>query len=89
MIEIKEFCATWKDLTAYLIVAIALLIILSFILTKVTDWRIEQRDMAIQALQQKIAIGQQVIGQINLSEATAKALEQAGWQVKGQKPVVQ
>ena len=82
MIEIKEFRATWATLTVYLIITIALLIILSGIVAKLTDWRIEQRDLAIQSLQRKIAVGQQVIVQINLPEPTAKALADAGWQVR-------
>ena len=82
MIEIKEIRATWATLVVYLIVAIALLIILSGIMTKLADWRIVQRDLAIQALQQKIALGQQIIAQINLPEPTAKALTEAGWRVR-------
>ena len=82
MIEIKEFRASWSYLIACVIVALALLIVLSGIMTKLTDWRIGQRDLAIQALQQKIAVGQQIIVQINLPEATAKALADVGWQVR-------
>ena len=84
MIEIKEFRASWGYLVVCVIVALALLIILSGIMTKLADWRIRQRDMTIQELQRKIALGQQVIIQIAFPESTAKALEQAGWQVKDQ-----
>lgn len=82
MFVITEFRASWGYLIVCVIVTFALLIILSGILTKLADWRIQQRDLAIQSLQRKIAVGQQIIVQINLPEPTAKVLADAGWQVR-------
>lgn len=84
MIEIKELRATWTGFVAYLVVALALLMLLSGIMSRWTDWRIQQRDVVIEALQRKIAVGQQIIGQINLPERTADVLRQVGWQVREQ-----
>lgn len=86
MIEIREFRAGWKDLAAYLIVAIALLIVLSGIMRQSNDSRVKERDEALQALQVKIQQTQGILGQVRFPENVAQALKQVGWQVKTNQP---